>query len=141
MDSTGAFADILSRTYSRDIQQAVARELGLQSGNGQPLERHMILQAIAMAEASRKALRGVDFMTQLTFSAAAQAAGFTHACRALKLSPQALSAPQRAAIDACMAQRFIQAARRRQSPVAPWRAQQWLLAELMAVYAQIPNAH
>ncbi|WP_315124632.1 hypothetical protein [Comamonas antarctica] len=141
MDSNCAFADILSRIYSRDIQQAVARELGLQPGNDQPPERHMLLRAIAMAEASRKALRGVDFMTQLMFSAAARSAGFTHACHALGLSPQALSAPQRAAIDACMAQRFIQAARRRESPVAPWRAQQWLLAELMAVYAQIPDAH
>lgn len=141
MDSTRAFADILKRTYSRDIQDAVAHELGLQPGSGQPLERDMILRAIAMAEASRKTLCGVDFMTQLMFSAAAQAAGFIHACHALELSPQVLSASQRAAIDACMAKRFIEAARRRESPVAPWRAQQWLLAELIAVYVQIPGTH
>ena len=74
MDSASAFADILGRAYSRDIRDAVARELGLQPSTGQPLERHLILQAIAMAEASRQALLGVDWAT--AFPEAHAAGGF-----------------------------------------------------------------
>lgn len=139
MDSTSVFADILGRTFSRDVRDAVVRELGLQPNPGQPLERRHVLQAIAMAEASWQALRGVDFMTQLMFSAAAHTPGFTHACHALELPPEALGALQRAVIDARMQQRFTQAARQRQSPVAPGLAQQWLLAELMALHPQTPK--
>lgn len=140
MDSTSVFSDILGQAFSRGIQDAVVRELGLQPSTDQPLERRLILQAIVMAEASQQALNGVDFMTRMMFSAAAHTAGFLHACRALELPPDALGASQRAAIDARMQHRFSQAARQRQSPVAPRLAQRWLLAELMAVHPQMTQA-
>lgn len=131
-DATAMFVEVLGRTFTRGIQEAVVRELDLQPRPGQPLPASLVLQAIAMAEASEQALQGVDFMTQLQFSAATHGAEFVDACRAAGLSPQAVSAPQRAAIDARMQQRFADAAQQKQIPVAPDTARQWLRAELTA---------
>ncbi|WP_159910943.1 hypothetical protein [Pantoea sp. 18069] len=139
VDTTAIFADALGRAFSRGIQDAVVRELGLGPRPGQPLESRLVLQAITMAEASQQALQGVDFMTQLMFSAAARSAGFLDACRALGLPPEAVSPQQRAAVDACMQERFAQAALQGQFPVAPALAQQWLHAELTALKMQTPE--
>lgn len=130
IDTTAMFVEVLGQAFARGIQQAVVRELQLQPRPGQPLEARLVLQAIAMAEASRQAMQGVDFMTQLQFSAATQTAEFVAACRAAGLEPQAVGAPQRAAIDARMQQRFDEAARQMQIPVAPETARQWLREEL-----------
>lgn len=139
VDTTAIFVDALGLAFSRGIQQAVVRELGLEPKPGQLLESRLVLQAIAMAEASKQALQGVDFMTQLMFSAAAHSQGFVHACRTLGLSPDRVGLKQRAAIDACMQQRFSQAAQQGEFPVAPERAQQWLDAELAAVSTHAPE--
>lgn len=133
VDATAVFADALGRAFSPGIQAAVVRELGLAPVPGRRLESRVVLQAIAMADASRQALEGVDFMTRLMFSAATQSAGFMGVCQALGVSPETVGAPQRAAIDACMQERFAQAAQQGQMPVAPALAQQWLQAELMAL--------
>lgn len=130
-DATAMFVEVLGRAFTRGIQEAVVRELDLQPRPGQPLPAGLVLQAIAMAEAAEQALHGVDFMTQLQFSAATHGAEFVDACRAAGLSPQAVSTPQRAAIDARMQQRFAEAAQQKQIPVAPDTARQWLRAELM----------
>lgn len=140
VDSTQIFVDALGRAFSRGIQDAVVRELGLDPKPGQPLESRLVLQAIAMAEASWQALQGVDFMTQLMLSAAAHSSVFVATCRALGLPPDAVSAPQRAAIDGSMQERFAQAAREGNSPVAPALAQQWLHAELSALPEQTPDS-
>ena len=137
-DSTAVFIEVLGQAFSRGIQQAVVRELELQPRPGQPLEARLVLRAIAMAEASEQALQGVDFMTQLQFSAAAQSAEFVAICRAAGVAPQSVGAHQRAAIDACMQQRFADAARQKQIPVAPETAREWLQAELAA---QTPKTH
>lgn len=139
VDTTSIFVEVLGQTYSRGIQENVVRELDLQSSPGQPLAVRLVRQAIAMAEASQQALQGVDFMTQLTFSAAAHATGFVDTCHTLGISPHAFSAQQRAAIDACVRQRFANAARHGQSPVAPGGVRRWLHAELAAIHAQKPD--
>lgn len=138
LDTIEIFVAALGRAFFRGIQGAVVRELGLDPKPGQPLESRLVLQAITMAEASWQALQGVDFMTQLMLSAAAHSSAFVEACRALGLAPDAVSAQQRAAVDACMRKRFAQAVRQGNFPVAPALAQQWLRAELMAVQTQAP---
>lgn len=140
VDTTSIFADALGRAFSRGIQDAVVRELGLAPNPGQPLASRLAQQAIAMAETSQQALQGVDFMTQLMFSAAARGEEFVAACRALGLAPEAVSAQQRAAIDVCMQERFAQAAQQGQFPVAPALARQWLQVELTALRLQAPGA-
>ena len=141
IDTTAIFADALGRAYSRGIQDAVVRELGMEPQPGKPLQSRLVLQAIEMAETSRKALQGVDFMTQLMFSAAAHSERFVAVCLELGLSPDSVSPPQRAAVDANMRERFAQAAQQGQFPVAPELAQQWLTAELSTSNTQTPGAH
>ncbi|MCD2512827.1 hypothetical protein [Comamonas endophytica] len=131
VDSTAVFIEVLGRSFPRGIQEAVVRELALEPRPGKPLQSRLVLQAIAMAEASEQALQGVDFMTQMQFSAAIHTAEFVDACHAAGLAPEDVSAPQRAAIDARMQQRFAAAARLKQMPVAPETARQWLQAELL----------
>lgn len=140
VDTTAVFIKALGEAFSRGIQEVVVRELNLRSNPGQPLSARLVRQAIAMAETSRQALQGVDFMTQLNFSAAVQSAEFVDACHAAGLAPAAVSAAQRAAIDARMQQRFTQAAQHNQMPVAPETARQWLQQELAALHAQPPEA-
>lgn len=130
VDTTAIFVEALGRAFSRRIQDAVVRELGLASPSSRPLPSRLVLQAIAMAETSRKAMQGVDFMTQLMFSAAAHSGAFVATCRELELSPDAISPQQRAAVDARMQERFAQAEQQGQFPVVPELAQQWLRAEL-----------
>jgi len=132
VDATAVFIEVLGQAFSRGIQEAVVRELDLQPRPGQALDSRLVLRAIAMAEASEQALQGVDFMTQLQFSAAAHSAEFVAICRAAGVAPEVVGAHQRAAIDACMQQRFADAARQKQIPVAPETAREWLQAELAA---------
>ncbi len=137
-DSQSAFVGALGQAFSSGIQAAVVRELGLGPAPGQPLASRTVQQAIAMAETSQKAMLGVDFMTQLMCSAVTSSSGFAAACRAEGVSPEAVSGPQREAIDAAMQQRFFHAASQGQSPVAPALAQQWLQSELLATMGQLP---
>ncbi len=139
VDTTEIFGNALGCAFSRGIRDAVVRELGLDPKPGKPLESGLVLQAIAMAEASWQAMQGVDFMTQLMLSAAAHSRAFVETCRALGLPPGTVSAQQRTAVDACMQERFAQAARQGNVPVAPALAQQWLHAELTALQAQAPE--
>lgn len=141
VDTTSIFADALGQAFSGGIQDAVVRELGLAPNPGQPLASRLVLQAIAMAETSQQALQGVDFMTQLMFSAAAQGGEFMDACRALGLAPEAVSAQQRAVVDARMKERFAQSARQGQFPVAPALARQWLQVELTALPPRTAGAN
>lgn len=133
VDTTSIFIDALGAVFPMGVRDAVVRELGLVPRPGAPLQSRLVLQAIAMAETSQKALQGVDFMTQLMFSAAAHSVEFVSACRALGLAPEAFSAQQRAAVDVCMQERFGQAAQRGQFPVASAVAQEWLRAELQSL--------
>lgn len=133
VDTTSVFVAGLGRAFSPGIQAAVVRELGLVPRPGESLESAAVLQAIAMAETSHKALEGVDFMTRLMFSAAIHGTGFTQVCAALGLPPEAVGAQQRTAIDARLQNRFDEAAQQGQTPVAPALARQWLQAELSAL--------
>ncbi len=134
-DTRSVFVEALGQEFSQGIQAQVARELGLGPMPGQPLSSRTVQQALVMAETSRKAMRGVDFMTELMCSARANGGGFMEACEALGLSAAAVSAPQRERIDTAMQQRFAQALTEGQSPVAPELAQQWLRAELTQALA------
>lgn len=133
VDTAAVFIAALGQAFSPGIQEAVVRELGLAPRPGEPLASRLVLRAIAMAESSRQALEGVDFMTRLMFGAASNSAGFVGVCRARGLAPETLDAQQRAAIDARMQERFAKAVHLGQSPVAPGQAQQWLDAELAAL--------
>lgn len=135
-DTQSAFIGALGQAFSSGIQAAVVRELGLGPAPGQPLASRVVQQAIAMAETSQKAMLGVDFMTQLMYSALASSSGFVAACEAEGVPLAAVSGPQREAIDAAMQQRFAQAASQGQSPIAPELAQQWLRFELLAATGQ-----
>ncbi len=135
VDTTSIFIDALGAAFPAGIRDAVVRELGLVPMPGAPLESRLVLQAIAMAETSQKALQGVDFMTQLMFSAAAHSVEFVNACGALGLPPEAFSPQQRAAVDVCMQERFVQAAQQGQVPVEHALAQEWLRSELQILSA------
>jgi hypothetical protein len=76
------------------------------------------------------ALSGVDFLTQLEFSAAHQGPGFKAVAQGLVLSPHALDPATRAQIDARMDQRFAEAAAKGGAPVDRHTAAQWLHNEL-----------
>ena len=132
-DSTSAFVGALGQSFSSGIQAAVVRELGLDPAPGKPLSSRTVMQAIDMAQTSRQTLRGVDFFTQLTVSAASKSSGFNEACQAMGLSSDALSAQQRDAIDTAMQKRFEGAQAGGQSPVPMRTAQEWLREELQAI--------
>ena len=136
VDTQSAFVAALGQAFSRGIQEAVVRELGLGPQPGQPLEARVVEQAIAMAETSHKALLGVDFMTQLMCSAVTHSAGFSQACQAQGLPVSAVNAQQREWIDGSMQKRFAEAASQGLSPVAPELAQQWLREEIAVAMAR-----
>ncbi|WP_209422367.1 hypothetical protein [Melaminivora jejuensis] len=83
-----------------------------------------------MAQTSRTALQGVDFLTQLSVSAAHSSTTFMQACEQLAIDPASLGTEQRALVDARMEQRFQGAAAERQAPVTPATAREWLMQEL-----------
>lgn len=136
-DTTLVFLNALEQRFSRGIQVTVARVLGLKPAPGQPLASRSVKQAIAMAETIRTTMNGVDCLTQLMSSAAANSGSFKAACAQAGLSPAAFSKTQRKSLDAAMQQHFQQAADQGQSPVAPKLAQQWLRAELAVLSGQV----
>ena len=129
-DTTSAFVAALGQSFSRGIQSAVARELGLEPAPGRPLSARTVQQALDMAQTSRTALQGVDFLTQLSVSAAHSSTTFMQACKQLAIDPASLGTEQRTLVDARMEQRFQGAAAERQAPVTPATAREWLMQEL-----------
>ncbi|MFJ1302015.1 hypothetical protein ACILG0_18775 [Pseudomonadota bacterium AL_CKDN230030165-1A_HGKHYDSX7] len=133
-DTAALFSDALAHTYGNGIASAVSRELGLAGGPGTPLSARSISLALDMAQTSRDALDGVDFMTRLDHSAAAGSTGFRAVCDQLGVAPDSVSPAQRMAIDLAMEQRFNDAAHR--GPVTADQARQWL-AELLPQHREV----
>jgi hypothetical protein len=77
------------------------------------------------------ALAGVDYLTQLEFSAVHQGSGFKAVVQGRSLP--ALDPPTRAQIDARMGQRFAEAAANGNAPVDRRTAAQWLHHELFVL--------
>ncbi|WP_241144555.1 hypothetical protein [Achromobacter xylosoxidans] len=118
VDTTGMFAQALARSYGQGIASAVSRELGLEPNPGKPLSARTVTLALDMAQTSRDALSGVDFMTRLALSATNDAPAFQQACRDAGVAPSSLDATRRGALDQAM-----QAPTRRQNPATarfPW---------------------
>lgn len=132
-DTTSAFVDALGQSFSRGIQAAVARELGLQPAPGRPLASRMVEQALEMAQTGQTALDGVDFFTRLNVSAKQDSAEFLRACKQLGLDPAGVAPAQRTQVDALMQQRFDAAAAGLQGPVSPGVARDWLVQTLREV--------
>lgn len=120
VDTTGMFAQALARSYGQGIASAVSRELGLEPNPGKPLSARTVTLALDMAQTSRDALSGVDFMTRLALSATNDAPAFQQACRDAGVAPSGLDAGRRGALDQAMQARFDQAAESGHSPVFPW---------------------
>jgi len=126
LDVAGMFMQALSQAYGGGISAAVARELGLEPAPGRPLESRLVLQAVDMAQTGQRALAGVDFLTQLEHSAAAQGSAFRTVLADMGLAPSALSSTQRQQIDAAMTDRFLSATQAGEVPVTPETAASWL---------------
>ncbi|CUI80767.1 Uncharacterised protein [Achromobacter xylosoxidans] len=92
VDTTGMFAQALARSYGQGIASAVSRELGLEPNPGKPLSARTVTLALDMAQTSRDALSGVDFMTRLALSATNDAPAFQQACRDAGVAPSGLPA-------------------------------------------------
>ncbi|WZB66609.1 hypothetical protein WJ971_00480 [Achromobacter xylosoxidans] len=118
VDTTGMFAQALARSYGQGIASAVSRELGLEPNPGKPLSARTVTLALDMAQTSRDALSGVDFMTRLALSATNDAPAFQQACRDAGVAPSGLDAGRRGALDQAMQARFDQAAESGHSPVS-----------------------
>ncbi|WP_238891461.1 hypothetical protein [Achromobacter insuavis] len=86
----------------------------------------MFAQALDMAQTSRDALSGVDFLTRLALSATNGAPAFQQACSDAGVAPASLDAARRGALDQAMQARFDQAAQSGQSPVSLGTAAAWL---------------
>ncbi|QEI08254.1 hypothetical protein FXN63_22255 [Pigmentiphaga aceris] len=125
VDTASMFVDTLARTFGTGVGTAVARELDLVSAPGKPLSSRTVTLAVDMAREAGQALGGVDFVTQLAFSAKASGAEFERTASALGISGS-LDAAQRQTIDDAMQRRFDEAATSGNSPVPPSVAQSWL---------------
>jgi hypothetical protein len=123
VDTTSAFVEALRLSYSSGISQAVARELDLSPRPGQPLASRTVKTAMDMAETGLSALAGVDFFTQLQFSAAKGGAEFHRACQERGIDVDGLSPDVRQQIDREVAQRFAAASHH---PVEFGQATVWL---------------
>lgn len=132
VDTASMFVETLARTFGSGVGSAVARELDLVSAPGKPLSSRTVTQAVDMAREAGQALGGVDFVTQLAFSAKVSGAGFERTASEAGVSVGSLSAGQRQAIDDAMQTRFDQAAANGDSPVSPFVAQTWLVDVLKA---------
>ena len=140
VDTTSAFVSALGQSFSSGIQTSVARELGLVSGSGKPLSSRTVIQAIDMAQTSRQAMAGVDFMTLITVTAVGNSVEFSAACQAAGLSGSAFDLARREAIDAAMKERFETAQMQGQSPVSMQIAREWLREELIAARSMVPRS-
>lgn len=126
VDTASMFVDTLARTFGSGVGSAVARELDLVSAPGKPLSSRTITLAVDMAREAGHAMGGVDFVTQLAFSAKASGAEFQRTAGELGVSVGRLDAGQRQAIDDAMQAHFDRAASTGNSPVPPSVAQSWL---------------
>ncbi|WP_063588437.1 hypothetical protein [Achromobacter ruhlandii] len=126
VDTTAMFAQALAHSYGQGIASAVSRELGLEPNPGKPLSARTVTLALDMAQTSRDALSGVDFLTRLALSASNGAPAFQQACSDVGVAPAALVAARRGALDLAMQARFDQAAQSGQSPVSLATAAAWL---------------
>lgn len=128
VDTASAFIEALQSSYSSGISRAVARELDLKPSPGVPLASRTVKQAVEMAEVSAQVLSGVDFASQLRFSATGQGTDFRRIQEQMNLDPP-LSQAERREIDERMEQFFAQS---RRSGVAPeaTEIEQWLRATL-----------
>lgn len=97
VDTTAMFAQALARSYGQGIASAVSRELGLEPNPGKPLSARTVAQALDMAQTSRDALSGVDFLTRLALSATNGAPAFQQACRCRRGARQPRCRPPRRA--------------------------------------------
>ena len=130
VDTTSLFAQALAHSYGQGITSAVSRELGLEPNPGKPLAARTVAQALDMAQTSRDALSGVDFLTRLAVSASADTPAFQQACRDTGVAAASLDASRRDALDQAMQARFEQAALSGQSPVSLATAAAWLRDQL-----------
>lgn len=126
-DTTSAFVTALGQSFSRGVQSAVARELGLDPAPGRPLSGRLVQQAIEMARTSENALSGVDFFTRLQASAQHGSTAFAQVCQELGHDPARISPQTRAQIDQRVQQQFDAAQAQRLAPVPDGQARQWLL--------------
>ena len=95
-----------------------------------PLPAGTELHALDALREASQALSGVDFLTQLEFSAVHQGAGFKKTARRLGLSAHALTPNVCQRVDGRMAQRFAEASASGAIPVDRQAAAQWLQDEL-----------
>lgn len=125
-DTASMFVDTLARSFGSGIGSAIARELDLVSAPGKPLSSRTVTLAVDMARQAEQVLGGVDFATQLAFSAKASGVGFQQVLNELNIPASTVDASQRDRIDQAMQQRFEHAAQTGQSPVSDSTAHAWL---------------
>jgi len=131
-DTTSAFVQALNQSFSGGISRAVARELDLKASPGLPLASRTVIQALDMAQTGQKALAGVDFLTQLQFSATKNGSEFQRVLADVAPT-SALSASDREDIDRQLDRRFADAQAHGAGPVSPGNAEQWLKDALSAL--------
>lgn len=126
IDTTSMFTAALTHAYGPAIVDEVSRQLGLLPAPGKPLSSRTVVAAIDMADTAKHALSGIDFVSRLRTSAAADTPIFQQACRDSQLDPSAISPDQRESLDKAMHARFEHAASVGESPVSLATAGQWL---------------
>jgi hypothetical protein len=130
-DTASLFTQALGQTYGHGVAALVARELSLTPGPGKPLSAHTIERAVDLAQTKRSVMDGIDFVTQLGFSAHSKGADFLAVCRQAGVPSDSLDTAARQRIDAAMQQKFDQAHQSETQPVDPATARGWL-RELLA---------
>lgn len=125
-DAASSLADALKNAVGPGLGDAIVRELGLSPAPGKPLSARTIKLALSMAQEGRHAMEGVDYMTQLRFSAQNRTADFIRVCQSNNVDPQQLDTLARSVIDQQLAERLHVAAQAGQSPVPPQQAEAWL---------------
>ncbi len=116
--------------FSDRLIEAAERVLDLPTDPRSPQPPEAAQRTQQALHEAALALDGVDYLTQLAFSAVHRGPGFRAAAQALGLSPHAVDPATRAQIDARMGQRFAQAAAAGSAPVDRHTAAQWLHHEL-----------
>lgn len=128
IDTTRLFTEALARSYGTGIAQTVTQELGLTPSPGKPLASRAITQALDMARTAAQVFSGVDFVTQLNYSAETRGTGFTALCRDMGIDTADFSPEQRRRIDQAMGEKFEYAGTQASGPVSPGTAREWLRA-------------
>lgn len=101
------FMQTLTANFGGTIQASIANELGLSPGK--PLEAREVRLALEMAENHVGVYEGINFMTQLQFSAASGGSGFGAVAENLGINPANLSDTDRKNIDQQFAAAFNEA--------------------------------